>query len=64
MRNLFGLAGPSIAVAVLAAGTSPASAAQTYSYEVEHPTYGDIGTYTDTIERIGDTMRIDTKLVP
>jgi hypothetical protein len=62
MRNLFGLAGPSIAVAILAAGTPAASAAQTYSYEVEHPTYGDIGTYTDTIERIGDTMRIDTKL--
>lgn len=61
MRNLFGLAGSSIA-AVLIAGAPEASAAQTYSYEVEHPTYGDIGTYTDTVERTGDTLRIDTKL--
>jgi hypothetical protein len=62
MRNLFGLAGSSIAAAVLIAGAPGAFAAQTYSYEVEHPTYGDIGTYTDTVERTGDTFRIDTRL--
>jgi uncharacterized protein DUF6134 len=49
-------------VGALVAGAVPASAAQTYSYVVEHPTYGKIGTYTDTIEQNGETLRIDTKL--
>src|SRR5450755_3809346 len=62
MRNLFGLVGCVLAVGVWSAGASLASAAQTYSYVVEHPTYGDIGTYADTIEKIGDTLRIDTRL--
>jgi len=62
MRKPFGLVSCAIAIGVLAAGALPASAAQTYSYVVEHPTYGDIGTYSDTIDQSGDTLRIDTKL--
>jgi hypothetical protein len=62
MGNPLGLAGWSLAIGALVASAAPASAAQTYSYVVEHPTYGDIGIYTDTIERNGDMLRIDTKL--
>jgi hypothetical protein len=62
MRNPLGLAGWSLAIGALVASAAPASAAQTYSYMVEHPTYGDIGTYSDTIQQSGDTLRIDTKL--
>lgn len=62
MRNSFGLMGCAIALGSLIAGTAPSCAAQVFSYTVEHPTYGNIGTYTDTIEKNGDTMRIDTRL--
>jgi hypothetical protein len=62
MRNPLGLAGWSLAIGALVASAALASAAQTYSYVVEHPTYGDIGTYSDTIQQSGDTLRIDTKL--
>ncbi len=62
MRNPLGSAGWAFAIGALVAGAAPASAAQTFSYVVEHPTYGNIGTYTDTIEQSGDTLRIDTKL--
>jgi hypothetical protein len=62
MRNPLGLAGWTLALSALVASAAPASAAQTYSYVVEHPTYGDIGTYTDTVQQSGDTLRIDTKL--
>jgi hypothetical protein len=43
----------------LAAG---AARAETYNYTVQHPTFGDIGSYTDRIERRPDGMRIDTTL--
>jgi hypothetical protein len=33
-----------------------------YTYAVLHPLYGDIGTFTDTVERKPDTMRIDGRL--
>jgi hypothetical protein len=35
---------------------------QTYTYVVEHPTYGKIGTYSDTVIQDKDAMRIDTHL--
>jgi len=46
------------------AGAGPAAAGtrQTYTYRVEHPRYGDIGTYVDTVEQNGDSRRIDTRL--
>ncbi len=62
MGNPIGLVGWLVAVGALVANAAAASAAQTFSYAVEHPTYGDIGTYTDTIEQNGDTLRIDTQL--
>ena len=53
------------AVAVLA-GTllgGPAWAGvETYLYAVEHPTYGNIGTYTNTVLRSGDNVQVKTKL--
>lgn len=61
MRYPLGFVSSIVGFTALAAGAPP-SAAQSYSYAIEHPTYGDIGTYTDTIERNGDTFRIDTKL--
>ncbi|HXS41336.1 MAG TPA: DUF6134 family protein [Stellaceae bacterium] len=53
------------AVAVLA-GTllgGPAWAGvETYLYAVEHPTYGNIGTYTNTVLRSGDNVQVKTQL--
>jgi hypothetical protein len=47
---------------IVALGALPAGAAETYSYQVRHPFYGDIGSYTDTVERSGTTTRIDSVL--
>jgi hypothetical protein len=46
----------------LIGGGAAAESRQTYTYDVEHPRYGNIGTYTDTVTRDGDTRRIDTKM--
>jgi hypothetical protein len=54
--------GCAIALGGFIASAAPSCAAQVYSYTIEHPTYGEIGSYTDTIEKSGDTMRIDTRL--
>jgi len=41
----------------------PAPAGQlVYTYTVRHPLYGKIGTFTDTIDRKPETMRIDGRL--
>jgi hypothetical protein len=41
----------------------PALAAQqVYIYSILHPFYGEIGTFTDTIERTGEVTRIDSRL--
>jgi Family of unknown function (DUF6134) len=45
-----------------ASATALAAERKVYQYLVEHPSYGTIGTYTDTVEQSGDTKRIDTKL--
>jgi hypothetical protein len=39
-----------------------AAASQTYVYAVEHPTYGNIGSYTETIDTERDVTRIDSEL--
>jgi hypothetical protein len=45
------------------AGATPALAGQqVYSYSVVHPTYGEIGTFTDTIDRGPEATRIDSRL--
>lgn len=46
-------------LAGLCAATA-ASAAETYSYTVHHPSFGDIGTYTERVDRRGGETRIDT----
>ncbi|HTZ80833.1 MAG TPA: DUF6134 family protein [Stellaceae bacterium] len=56
-----------IVAAVIGLGTSvlctPASASQqVYTYSVIHPVYGEIGTFTDTIDCTADLTRIDTHL--
>ncbi len=38
------------------------AAPQTYFYQVEHPTYGNIGTYTNTIEQNGDKVEVKTQI--
>jgi hypothetical protein len=54
---------------VIAAGLSPLLGAgpalagqQIYVYAVLHPSYGRIGTLTDTVDRSPDAMRIDQRL--
>jgi len=59
MRACRGLAA---LVGLCIATVATAAAAQTYSYTVRHPSFGDIGTYTDRIERDGDGWRIETTL--
>lgn len=41
---------------------TPGPPAQVYQYRVEHPLYGDIGTYTNIVTRSGDTADVETKL--
>ena len=42
---------------------APADAArEVYTYRVVHPTYGDIGTYTNTVDRSGDDAKVQTEL--
>jgi hypothetical protein len=44
-------------------GAQPALAAQqVYVYAVLHPSYGRIGTLTDTVDRSPDAMRVDQRL--
>lgn len=41
----------------------PARAADTvYQYHIEHPTYGEIGTYSNVIKDFGDHSEVDTEL--
>ena len=53
-----------LTLASLAAGlpVSAQAQAQTYSYSVVHSVYGDIGTFTESIERSGGTTRIKTRV--
>ncbi|MBV8167148.1 MAG: hypothetical protein JO021_10170 [Alphaproteobacteria bacterium] len=46
-----------VAILLVAAG---AARAETYSYTIQHPTFGDIGSYVDRIERTQEGMRIET----
>lgn len=45
------------------ASSAPALAAQQlYTYTVVHPIYGEIGTFTDLVDRNAETLRIDAHL--
>jgi hypothetical protein len=57
MRRFDGLAGLALSAVLLIGG---AARAETYSYTIQHPTYGDIGSYVDRVERSPDGWRIDT----
>lgn len=51
------------AAGLLLAGAGPVLAGeQVYVYAVMHPSYGRIGTRTDTVDRSADAMRIDSRL--
>jgi len=41
---------------------APASASETYTYTVHHPSYGDIGTYTDIVSESDGVTQIDSRL--
>lgn len=46
----------------LALAASAHAAPQILQYEVEHPTYGKIGTYTNIVERHGNSVEVETQL--
>jgi hypothetical protein len=50
------------ALAAIAASGPAAAANQVYAYRVTHARYGDIGTYTNVVERTGDAVRVDSEL--
>ena len=62
MRKGWRLASYAVLLVLAAGGTAAAQSRETYTYEVQHPQYGNIGTYTDTVAKDGDTKRIDTKM--
>jgi hypothetical protein len=48
---------------VAALSTAPASAQpERYEYRVIHPKYGNIGTYTNVVDRLGDDTEVRTEL--
>lgn len=57
-RAIFGVA----ALGVMAAASPAVAAPQVYTYSVVHPIYGEIGTFTDTIDRNPEGLRIDAHL--
>jgi hypothetical protein len=50
------------ATLIVMLGAAPVRAAETYTYTVRHPFYGEIGSYRDTVDRDGATTRIDSVL--
>ena len=52
-----------VAWLLAAALAAPAAAAgESYEYRVIHPTYGDIGTYTNLVQRVGDDTQVTSNL--
>jgi uncharacterized protein DUF6134 len=51
-----------ISLSLLASAGPALADQQVYSYTVVHPVYGQIGTFTDTIDRDGQGTRIDSRL--
>lgn len=50
------------AAALLLPGPHARAAEIVYQYHIEHPTYGDIGTYSNVIKNLGDHEEINTEL--
>ena len=61
MRRAIAIAG-AVGLSIAANGAPAQAAPQVYTYSVVHPIYGEIGTFTDTIDRNPDAMRIDAHL--
>jgi Family of unknown function (DUF6134) len=51
-----------VALAAMAASSAAHAAPQVYTYRVIHPSYGEIGTYTNAVDRTGDDARVDSEL--
>lgn len=49
-------------LATLAASETAHAGQQTYSYTVEHPSYGQIGTYTNTVHDADGIIQMDSQL--
>jgi len=54
--------GAGILLAAVALAAPAQADPAVYTYRVEHPTFGDIGTYTNAVERIGDRTHVETSL--
>ena len=62
-RSRIALAGAAILGAIAAVFPVSANASrQIYEYRIEHPTFGDVGTYTNIIDKIGDKTEVTTEL--
>jgi len=62
MRNLAASAACAIGLSFFVARAPAAASHQSYTYVVMHPVYGEIGSFTHTIERTADTSKINTYL--
>ena len=51
-----------IGFSVIAGAVPVLAGQQVYTYSIIHPIYGDIGTFTDTIDRSREATRIDSRL--
>jgi hypothetical protein len=52
----------SLALAATAASGAAHAAPEVYTYRVIHATYGEIGTYTNVVEHLGDDTRVDSEM--
>jgi hypothetical protein len=55
------LAGAVAVVMMIAAGSSAAASEHRYTYRVDDSTYGEVGTYSNDVEIIGDTKTVTTE---
>ncbi len=61
MTRAVAIAG-AVGLSVMANAAPALAGPQVYTYSVEHPIYGEIGTLTDMIERDPEVMRINARL--
>lgn len=62
MNPLITLFAAAVIFGGFAAATPASAAVDTYEYRVEHPTYGDIGTYVNVVRKTGDETEVSTDL--
>src|SRR5215471_19877992 len=61
MKRAVAIAG-AVGLSALASSVPALAGQQVYTYVVVHPIYGEIGTFTDTIDQNPGTLRIDGHL--